>query len=172
MLYLRDQTLRFNERSDGETPIPFNIIWTDNCPTQYKCRQIFLNVATVTSNHTSNPDVHPIAIRIFAQKYRFKGSWDATGKIVKERILNNELKGDRCATAFDCYIKLGRDLTKNGEDEKSSKLLEYENNNDERVIKNTTLTTKKTHIGFGTQDKDQYDSLMQNKTCNDLFNTK
>lgn len=155
----------------GKTPIPFNIIWTDNCPTQYKCRQNFLNVATSTSNHTSNPDVHHIAIHNFAQKYRFKGGWDATGKIVKERILNNELKGDRCATAFDCYIKLGRDLTKNGEDEKSSKLLEYENNNDERVIKNTTLTTKKTHIGFGTQDKDQYDSLMQNKTYKHIIFT-
>ena len=82
-------------------------------------RQNVLNVATVTSNHTSNPDVHPIAIHKFAHKYRFKGSWDATGKIVKERILNNELREDRCATAFYCYIKLGRDFIKNGEDKEN-----------------------------------------------------
>ena len=85
---------------------------------------------------------------------------------MEERILKNELKGYQCATAFDYYIKLGRNLTKNGEDKKSSKLLEYENNNDEQVIQNTTLKTKKTHVEFGTKDKDQYNSLIQNTKYN------
>ena len=43
----------------------------------------------------------------FVQKYRFKGSWDATGKLIK-RILNNEFKFDWCVDAFDCYKKLSR----------------------------------------------------------------
>lgn len=145
-------------KTDGKDTIPMNIVWTDNCPTQYKCRQHFLKVATASSNHNSKSTI----IHKFAQKFRFKGSWDATGKIVKQRILNNELKYDRCANALDCYQKLSRDLTKDGSDVKAAKLLEYELLNDERVTKNTTLTTRHTHIGFATESKDQYNLLVSN----------
>ena len=74
--------------------------------------------------------------------------------------MNNELKNDRCANAFDCYIKLKRDLTKRGDGKKWTKLLEYESSNDARVLKNTTLTTKCTYIGFATEKKEQYDQLV------------
>ena len=48
----------------GLTAIPFNIVWTDNCPTQYRCRQNFYHVANAakTFNHK------PIVIHKFAQK--------------------------------------------------------------------------------------------------------
>ena len=90
----------------GLTAIPFNIVWTDNCPTQYRCRQNFYHVANAakTLHHK------PITIHKFAQKYRFKGSWDATSKVVKQKILQNELKYDRCSTALDCYMKLTREM--------------------------------------------------------------
>lgn len=86
IMLLCDQTLRFNETSEGETPIPYNTIWTDNFLTQYKCCQNFLKVATIASNHTSNPNVHPIANHIFAPKCRFKGSWDPTAKSWKKEF--------------------------------------------------------------------------------------
>lgn len=63
-----------------------NIIWTDNYPTQYKCRQSFWKVASSGTTNKSK------IVHKFAQKYRFKGSWDTTGKIVKEAIMNNELR--------------------------------------------------------------------------------
>lgn len=69
----------------------------------------------------------------FAEKYHFKGCWDATGKIMKQRIFNNESKYERCATAFGCYVKLRTDMIKNGQEQKMMKLLEYESNNDEWV---------------------------------------
>ena len=140
----------------GLTAIPFNIVWTDNCPTQYRCRQNFYHVANAakTSNHK------PIVIHKFAQKYRFKGSWDATGKVVKQKILQNELKYDRCSNAMDCYMKMTRDMTKDGSEKKTQKLLEYERTGDAKVVKNTTFTTIKTHIGYGTEHKQEYTSMI------------
>jgi len=81
--------------ANGKVPIQQNIVWTDNCPNQYRCRQNFLSVAKAASyrNHTS------IIVHKFAQKYRFKGPWDGTGKLT-QTILNNELKYERYSVAF------------------------------------------------------------------------
>jgi len=74
-------------------------------------------------------------IHKFAAKYRFKGSWDAVGKMVKERIRNSELKGNRCATAWDVYLNLRDDLVDKKRREKLfEKLDAYEANGDERVL--------------------------------------
>ena len=101
------------ERSDENLPaIKINIIHTDNCPTQYKCRQNFFKVATHCKHHGGAVMIHK-----FAQKYRFKGSWDATGKHVKEAILKNERKFDRCHNAEACYYKLKRDMSRDGNEE-------------------------------------------------------
>ena len=133
--------------------VPINIVWTDNCPTQYKCRQNFWKVATSASRNKS------IIVHKFAQKYRFKGPWDATGKLVKQAIQNNELRFERCANAWDCYIKLGRDLSRDGQAERTRKLLEYEHNQDVRLLNNTPFTTSRTHIGFCTEEQDEYNTL-------------
>jgi len=111
------------EHTDEGLPlIEINIIWTDTCPTQYKCRQNFLNVATFGSKNGFKSKL----LHKFGQKYRFKGPWDATGKMVKQRILNNELKNLRCANAWDCYVKLREQMTKDGTEDHISKLFEYE----------------------------------------------
>ena len=68
--------------------IPQHIVWIDNRPTQYKCRHNFLKVVTFAKSHNSKS----IVTHKFAQKYIFISSWDATGKIVEQKILNNELK--------------------------------------------------------------------------------
>ena len=70
-------------------------------------------------------------IHKFGQKYGFKGSWDATCKLVKGQILKDELKFDRCANALDCYLKLNRDLHKDGTGESNKKCSSWEANGDE-----------------------------------------
>jgi len=145
----------------GKDPIPHNVVWTDNCPTQYKCRQNFVNVAHASSFHNNKCTI----THKFAQKYRFKGSWDATGKLIKKRILNNEFKFDRCADAFDCYKKLSRNqfqygLAKDGSELKYEKLKEYEEQGDARVLKNTGLTTRRTMIGLAVETQDLYNDLI------------
>ena len=117
---------------------------------------ILFKVATTLSNHSSKSKI----VHKFAQQFRFKGSWDTTSKIAKQRILNNELKYDRCENVLDCYQKLSTHLTKDGNTIKARMLLEYELANGERVTINTTLTTRHTHIGFVTESKDQHDLLV------------
>ena len=72
---------------------------------------------------------------------------------MKHRILNNELKSYQCANVWDCYVKLSKDLTKNGEEARRKKFEQYERDGDERVLKNTALSTWRTFIGFGTENK-------------------
>ena len=42
------------------------------------------------------------------------------------------------------------------------KLVKYEENGDARVLKNTTFTTTKPHIGFGTEYCAQFETLSSN----------
>ena len=57
-----------------------NIVWTDNCPTQYKCHQNFWKVVSSGKAHTSS------IVHKSVQKFKFKGTCDTTGKLVKEVI--------------------------------------------------------------------------------------
>ena len=138
----------------GKGKIATNIVWTDGCPTQYKCRQNFVHVAMSGKSNGSR------IVHKFAEKYCFKGSWDATGKLVKHTIMKNELKYDRCANANDCYNKLKRDLSSNGLNKKRNQnWIEWENNGNEKLIQKTPLTTNRTFIGLGTESEEEYNRL-------------
>ena len=50
---------------DNKPPIPINVVWTDNCPGQYRCRQNFLNVATTAKHH----DNKTIVVHKLAENY-------------------------------------------------------------------------------------------------------
>jgi hypothetical protein len=79
-------------------------VWTDNCVGQHKCNQTFLQIATFPENVSGFLILHQ-----FAQKYNFKGVWDAADKVVKNYMRNLELTegGDnQNATALDCSLKL------------------------------------------------------------------
>ena len=147
----------------GKPPIPTNIIWTDNCPTQYKCRQNFRNVAT-SSERINNkiPLTGANRIHKFGAKYRFKGSWDAFGKHIKQQILLQELLYNRCANAWDCYKILREKLSRDGKEKGTQKLLAFEEAGDVRVLNNTTFKTKCTYIGYGTEKKEEYNNLLPN----------
>ena len=138
---------------DGRDKIPINIVHTDNCPNQYKDRHNFIQVATSCDTRSTT------IIHKFAQKYNFKGSWDATGKLVKQAINRLELKNDRIPNAMACYIKLGQELSRDGEEKETKALLEYEDTGDIRVLENTTFRTQRTFVGFGTEDKDEYEKM-------------
>ena len=139
------------ERSDKNLPsIKINIVHTDNCPTQYKCRQNFWKVATHCNHHHGAVLIHK-----FAQTYRFKGRWDATGKHVKEAILKNEMKFDRCHDAKACYYKLKRDMTRHGDEREKIKWREWEEAKDKRIIENTTFKTNRTFVGLAVESMDE-----------------
>ena len=66
------------------------------------------------------------------------------------------MKYDRCADTRDCYLKLKRDLTKEGTEKKCKDWSNWEKDGDERILKNTTFTTQCTFIGLGIEDHDEY----------------
>ena len=51
------------------------VVWTDNAPHQYRCRQNFMKVATVSERHDGIKLTHRLAV-----VDNFKGYHDAVGK--------------------------------------------------------------------------------------------
>ena len=76
---------------------------TDRCPTQYLCRQNFLQVAKASKIEDS-----PVLKHYFACVSRFKGDHDAEGKVVKEGIRKLVLGGAEGTTAWDFYVAVKR----------------------------------------------------------------
>ena len=83
-------------------------------------------------------------------KFCIKGSWDTTGKLVKDTILKNEMKYYRCANVYRCYLKLNQDLVKNGQARLNKKWLEWEMSG-EKISQNTHLKINRTFIGLNTE---------------------
>eukprot|EP00957_Ditylum_brightwellii_P113876 8681686-Ditylum_brightwellii.AAC.1 len=78
----------------------------DNCAEQFEDRHTFLQVATSCGSRDTT------VILKFVQKYKFKGSWDTAGNLIKQTIHRLEMKNVRVTNANDCYEKLGKELTK------------------------------------------------------------
>eukprot|EP00957_Ditylum_brightwellii_P175677 13376502-Ditylum_brightwellii.AAC.1 len=83
----------------------------------------------------------------YAQQYKFKGSWDAAGKIAKKCINQLELHNEQIANANDCYLELGIELKNNGNEEDNVRLMQYGQIGDMRVLENTTLREQLTFVG-------------------------
>lgn len=104
-------------------------VWTDNCAAQYKCRQNFVQVAMVPNNHEHIKTFS----HSFAQKYQFKGPWDAAGKVVKAQLRKLELQDRRAANAYQCFLNSEETLP-------NSKLPDWDGwkeAKDEKVLKKT-----------------------------------
>ena len=67
---------------------------------------------------------------------------------------------DRCANAYDYYLKLTQDLDKNGQGHLHKQWLEWEKKGDEKILQKTALKTNHTFIGLGTEHTDKYESLI------------
>ena len=146
----------------GKDPINTFIVWTDQCPTQYRCRQNFRNIAESSKKRQKNlPNTPSVRIHKFGAKFRFKGPWDAFGKLIKQAILRLELRATslRCADALMCYNNIGLEM-KEELSEEMKKLLECEKSGDARVLGNTTFKSRFTHFGFVTEDIDEYKMLV------------
>ena len=70
------------------------------------------------------------------------------------------MKYGRCVNALDCYKKLRRDLSKNGDGVRNRKWLEWEASGDDQILEKTALITNCTFIGLGTEDRVEFDMLV------------
>ena len=88
---IRDYEKRFEDRG---TPLRVIIVWSDNAPTQYRCRQNFMKVVSVAERFPNKQMIHRLAV-----VDNFKGNHDAVGKDPSRKIRAMELSGTRTATA-------------------------------------------------------------------------
>jgi hypothetical protein len=139
------QTYKRQFQHDGARILNQAKVWTDNCAGQYKCNQNFVKIATFPENVSGVLILHR-----FAQKYNFKGVWDAAGKVVKNYMRNSELtegRDNRFATALDCSLKLRRRLRL-----KTPPWRELERNLDVRILQKTFFTVTGRKFGYATED--------------------
>ena len=68
-------------------------------------------------------------------------------------------------------MKLTHDLSKNGEDKRIRKILEYECTGDAKILLNSVYTTQKTHIGYGTESTIEFDIMTNNNEYNHIVFT-
>jgi len=144
-------------------------LWTDNCPTQYKCRQNFLMIATFGDRHHGLDIQHR-----FAQKFCFKGVWDGAGKVVKDLLRDeeNSQKG-RFANALECFKRMVRKanapVSKFGEASEAGgqaspikderPWAQWEKNKDPRILDKGVFKTTRKMYGYITEDSDEYEEL-------------
>ncbi len=134
-------------------------IWTDNCGGQYKCNQNFFKIAT-------SAERNGVGLKHrFAQKYGFKGIWDAAGKVVKHEMRNEELvtrngKHHRFANAWDCYFRLRpilKDLTLKLR--KKKPWAEWEREKSSKLLDKTPFKLTERYIGYVTEDPLEFQRL-------------
>lgn len=74
------------------------IIWTDNAPTQYRCRQNFLKIGSIEERHPGVTIVHRLAV-----VENFKGYHDSVGKDPAQLVRALELVGIRSPNAYSVF---------------------------------------------------------------------
>jgi hypothetical protein len=86
---------------DKEMPTPLRhvIIWTDNAPTQYRCRQNFIKVASVAERHPDIRITHRLAV-----PDNFKGVWDGLGKDPVLNVKRLEKESTRSPDAETVFV--------------------------------------------------------------------
>lgn len=85
-------------------------VWTDNAPHQYRCRQNFIQVASISERHPGIKITHRLAV-----VDNFKGFHDSVGKDVAHLIRTLELKMVRSKNAYEvfvnCFKRLQQDVS-------------------------------------------------------------
>ena len=124
------------------------LVWTDNAPNQYRCRQNFVNVVSVTERHELLRLVHFLAI-----KMNFKGPHDGYGKEASAMVRMLELIGVRSETAFKVFKNCFDYLQRTEED---TKWKEYEQTAN-RLLKNKgAWGMDSRNVYFVTESKEEF----------------
>jgi len=141
---------------DGIPFIFHYAIWTDNSPIQYRNRFHFMYCATI---HELFPGRYLRLLHYFAQKFRFKGCWDADGRIDKYFVKKRALAKECCRDALDFF----RQISKSDFQfiiprliDPEEQFCEWIGNKDPRVRKNTANTINTREYKWGCDVADEY----------------
>jgi hypothetical protein len=140
------------EFEERQQELTFAIVWTDNCPNQYKCRQNFAGIIKIETV------LGVLVVHCFAVKDNFKGVWDGAGKSAKNFLWRLEQEQTRSATAFECFVN-----AKNGDFEfdDRQKWKDYEEKSDPYLLQNKTFTYTRRIVGFVVDKEDEYAQMSE-----------
>jgi hypothetical protein len=132
------------------TSLEVAIIWSDNAPYQYRCRQNFMKIATVEERHPGIKFIHRLAV-----VDQFKGNHDAVGKDPARLIRSLELSGIRSENGRMVFKNCHR-LEKRGED---SEWLELERRKDIRLKRKGKYGMDSRTVWFVVETEEEYNEL-------------
>eukprot|EP00557_Chaetoceros_sp_GSL56_P006393 CAMPEP_0176503534 /NCGR_PEP_ID=MMETSP0200_2-20121128/15416_1 /TAXON_ID=947934 /ORGANISM="Chaetoceros sp., Strain GSL56" /LENGTH=404 /DNA_ID=CAMNT_0017902835 /DNA_START=510 /DNA_END=1721 /DNA_ORIENTATION=- len=128
------------------------ILWSDNCPGQYKCRQNFFQIAQITNKH---PHINSFTHN-FAKQFGFKSKNDTIGHWIKSKIRQQERDMDCFApSALACF-----DLVRNYLNKNPSHFENMIMNKDPRVRLKSPHAATKRFIVYVEDSKTGYDNLI------------
>ena len=137
------------------TKIPglrIEIIWTDNCGGQYKCKQNFFKIATFSERHTGVAAVHH-----YAQKYHKNTTsrvWDGAGKVIKTHLRKKEdSQQGRFPDAKTCFLECVENLSHVDSKDRDP----WEENKDPRIVDEGDFVASKRYFGYATEKKEEYE---------------
>ena len=134
-------------------PLKNVIVWTDNAPHQYRCRQNFMKVATVAERHEGITLTHRLAV-----VDNFKGYHDSVGKDPAHLVRTLELAGIRSPTAFKVFENCFKRLQKTEDD---TEWKELEDSQDERLKSKGVYGMDTRSVYFVVETADEQERLSQ-----------
>ena len=131
-------------------------VWSDNCPTQYKCRQNFFQMAKIPTEIEGIECIE----HCFARVHGFKGPWDACGKVIKDLIRRFEADNQTFArTGFECYVIVRDHFAK-----RLPNNIDWEKrvaDGHESLEKKSVWQATKRIAAFVTDDMEEYERLIE-----------
>ena len=127
------------------------IVWTDNAPTQYRCRQNFLKAASISERHKGISITHRLAV-----VDNFKGFHDAIGKDPAQMTKMLELIGIRSPNAEAVFKNCYQRLQKTRE---QTEWRGYELNRDARLQNKGRFGMDTRTVWFVVETKEDQDRL-------------
>ena len=128
------------------------VVWTDNAPTQYSCRQIFIKVASVEERHPGVKLTHCLAV-----VDNFKGYHDAIGKDPARLVKALELMGIRSPNALGVFKNCTEHLQKT---HGQTKWKQCEVDKDARLKKKGRFGMDSRTVWFVAETREEQDKLL------------
>eukprot|EP00956_Cyclotella_meneghiniana_P028855 scaffold68305_cov22-Cyclotella_meneghiniana.AAC.1 len=126
------------------------IVWSDNAPTQYRCRQNFIQVASVEERHPGIVIIHRTAV-----VDQFKGNHDAVGKDAAVLVRSLELAGIRSPNAEMVFVNCHRLETRHEE----SEWHDYEIRGDVALKRKGIYGMNSRTVHFVVESQEEFDRL-------------
>mmetsp|Transcript_4214 Transcript_4214/g.5918 ORF Transcript_4214/g.5918 Transcript_4214/m.5918 type:complete len:611 (-) Transcript_4214:334-2166(-) len=147
-----DEIIRIFRARLGELGVELKhvIIWTDNAPHQYRCRQTFIQVASIQLRHPGITVTHRLAV-----VDNFKGIHDAVGKDPSRIVRELEKMDIRSPTAFMVFVNCIQHL-----ETYETKWDELERENDIGIQLKGRFGLNERTMYFVTEKKEDYDRLV------------